>query len=251
MEESWDLKQMHRAIVTSSTYRQASTSNPRKQELDPENILLSRGPRFRLPAEFIRDAALTASGLLNPKAGGPSVFAPQPEGALAGAFGDPKWPTATGPDRFRRALYTHRKRAAPYAAFAAFDAPPHSTCVMQRVRSNTALQALAQLNDQMLVEASQALAKRIIDEAPDDDAARVNYGFQLCLTRLPTDEELRLLLAYFQAQRSRLELDKIASATVAGLASEVAQNTNDTANLAAWTHVSRVLLNLDEAISKE
>ena len=164
MEEGWDLRQMHRAIVNSSTYRQASATNSAKQQVDPENVLLSRGPRFRLSAESVRDIALATSGLLNAKLGGPSIFTPQPASALAGAFGDPKWPTVSGSDRFRRALYTHRKRAAPYAAFAAFDAPPHSTCVMRRVRSNTPLQALAQLNDEMLIEASQALAKRIVDE---------------------------------------------------------------------------------------
>jgi hypothetical protein len=251
MEESWDLKQMHRLIVTSSTYRQSCTSNPGKQELDPQNILLSRGPRFRLPAEFIRDVSLAASGLLNPKAGGPSVFAPQPEGALAGAFGDPKWPTATGGERFRRALYTHRKRGAPYAAFAAFDAPPHSTCVMQRVRSNTPLQALAQLNDEMMVAASQALAKRILEEAPDNDEARLDHGFQLCLTRSPTAQERRVLLAYWRGQREQIELGNIPGATVAVVADENAQSSDDVADQAAWVFVSRVILNLDEAISKE
>ena len=251
MDEGWDLKQMHRVIVTSSTYRQSCTSSASKQKVDPQNILLSRGPRFRLPAEFIRDISLAASGLLNLKAGGPGVFSPQPEGALAGAFGDPKWPAATGSDRFRRALYTHRKRGAPYAAFAAFDAPPHSTCVMQRVRSNTPLQALAQLNDEMMVASSQALAKRILDEAPNDDEARLDHGFQLCLTRSPTAQERRALLAYLHGQREQIELGNIAGATVAGVANENVQSSDDVADQAAWVFVSRVLLNLDEAISKE
>ena len=125
MEEGWNLKQLHRLIVTSATYRQGSSADNEKREADPQNILLSHSPRFRLQAETIRDISLTASGLLNTKLGGPSVFTPQPAGALAGAFGDPKWPNASGAERFRRALYTHRKRSAPYAAFAAFDAPPH------------------------------------------------------------------------------------------------------------------------------
>ncbi|MEX0642863.1 MAG: PSD1 and planctomycete cytochrome C domain-containing protein [Pirellulales bacterium] len=251
MEEGWDLKQMHRLIVTSSTYRQASVADPTKQQVDPENILLSHGPRFRLPAETIRDITLTASGLLDPALGGPSIFTPQPAGALAGAFGNPKWPTASGRDRFRRALYTHRKRAAPYAAFAAFDAPPHSTCIMRRVRSNTPLQALAQLNDEMLVEASQALARRIVDEAPTDETTRLDHGFQLCLTRHPSHEEQRTLLSYFRQQRDRFRLDRAAGATIAGMNETDADKWSGVADLAAWTLVGRVLLNLDEAISKE
>jgi hypothetical protein len=251
MDAGWDLKQMHRVIVTSSTYRQASNLNSIKRELDPENVLLSRGPRFRLPAEFIRDSSLAASGLLNLKAGGPGVFAPQPEGALAGAFGDPKWPAATGEDRYRRALYTHRKRAAPYAAFATFDAPPFSTCVMQRVRSNTPLQALALLNDEMMIASSQALAKRILDEAPNDDEARLDHAFQLCLTRPPTAEERRSLLDYLHAELEQIESGNLVGATVTGAAREDVQSSDDVAVQAAWVLVSRVLLNLDEAISKQ
>ena len=182
--------------------------------------------------------------------GGPSIFTPQPAGALAGVFGDPKWPTAAGDERFRRALYTHRKRA-PYAAFAAFDAPPHNTCVMRRVRSNTPLQALAQLNDEMLIEASQALAKRITSEVRRDNAARLGHGFELCLSRHARDEERRLLLAYFQRQQERYRLDKTAAATIAGVNEPNGDEAIDVADLAAWTLVSRALLNLDEAISKE
>lgn len=251
MEEGWDLKQMHRMIVMSATYRQSSATTAAKQDADPENILLSRGPRFRLPAESVRDIALAASGLLDPKLGGPSIFTPQPSGALSGAFGDPKWPSAIGSDRFRRALYTHRKRAAPYAAFAAFDAPPHSTCVMRRVRSNTPLQALAQLNDEIVIEACQGLAKRIVDEVRGDEAERLDHAFQLCLTRSPRDEERRTLLDYFHAQRQKFLSDTKGAATVAGVTGKVAKKAEDVADLAAWTLVGRALLNLDEAISKE
>jgi hypothetical protein len=251
MEEAWDLKQMHRLIVTSRTYRQSFATNPTKQQADSENVLLSRGPRFRLPAETIRDIALSASGLLNPQLGGPGIFTPQPAGALAGAFGDAKWPTATGPDRYRRALYTHRKRGAPYAAFTAFDAPPHTTCTMRRIRSNTPLQALAQLNNETLIEASHALARRIVDEVSAGEAARLDHAFQLCLTRLPRDEERRALLDYFRAQRRRFNSDKLTGATVAGLPESNPANSDNVADLAAWTLVGRALLNLDEAISKE
>lgn len=251
MEEGWDLKQMHRLIVTSATYRQSSATSAAKQDADPENILLSHGARFRLPAETVRDIALAASGLLDPKLGGPSIFTPQPAGALAGAFGDPKWPSATGSDRFRRALYTHRKRAAPYAAFAAFDAPPQSTCVMRRVRSNTPLQALAQLNDEIVIEACQTLAMRIVEEEPGDEMARLDHAFQLCLSRSPRDEERRMLLDYYHAQRQKFLADSKDAATVAGVTGAAADKAEDVADLAAWTLVGRALLNLDEAISKE
>jgi len=251
MDEGWDLKQIHRLIVTSATYRQSSVAPNTKREADPENILLSRGPRFRLPAETVRDISLAASGLLDPKLGGPSIFAPQPAGALAGAFGDPKWPTATGTDRFRRALYTHRKRAAPYAAFAAFDAPPHNTCAMRRIRSNTPLQALAQLNDEVVIEASQALARRIVDEEQGGEAARAERAFQLCMTRLPSAEERRTLLDYFRQERERFAADKNEAASVAGMSDAAVESADQAADLAAWTLVSRALLNLDEAISKE
>jgi hypothetical protein len=250
-EEGWNLKQMHRLIVSSATYRQASATDRKKQAADPENILLSHAPRFRLPAETIRDISLAASGLLNPTLGGPSIFTPQPAAALAGAFADPKWPNAPPPDRFRRALYTHRKRAAPYAAFAAFDAPPHNTCVMRRVRSNTPLQALALLNDEMLIEASQALARRIASEEPGDDRARLDHAFELCLTRHPRDEERRLLLSYFHHQQGRYRLDRAAATTIAGVSEADSDKSADVADLAAWTLVGRALFNLDEAISKE
>jgi hypothetical protein len=251
VDDGWNLKQLHRLIVTSATYRQASATNKKKQAVDPENILLSHSPRFRLPAETIRDISLSASGLLNPTLGGPSIFTPQPAGALTGVFGDPKWPTAAGDERFRRALYTHRKRGAPYAAFAAFDAPPHNTCVMRRVRSNTPLQALAQLNDEMLIEASQAIARRITSEVQGDDTARLDHGFELCLSRHARDEERRLLLAYLQRQQERFRLDKTAAATIAGVSEAKGDESADVADLAAWTLVGRALFNLDEAISKE
>jgi hypothetical protein len=251
MEEGWNLKQLHRLIVTSATYRQSSAIDKQKQATDPENVLLSRAPRFRWPAETIRDISLAASGLLNPAMGGPAVFTPQPQGALAGAFADPKWPNATGPDRFRRAIYTHRKRSAPYAAFAAFDAPPHNTCVMRRVRSNTPLQALAQLNDEMVIAASQALARRIVEEERGDDLARLDHGFELCLTRHPREDERRLLLSYLHHQTERYRLDKTAAATIAGVNETDSEKPDSVEQLAAWTLVSRALFNLDEAISKE
>jgi Protein of unknown function (DUF1549)/Protein of unknown function (DUF1553)/Planctomycete cytochrome C len=251
MDEGWDLMQMHRAIVTSATYRQAAISNPHILQLDSDNILLSRGPRFRLQAEIVRDIALGASGLLNPAIGGPSVFPPQPDGANAAAFSDAKWPTSAPPDRYRRSLYTHRKRATPYAAYAAFDAPPHHTCTMRRIRSNTPLQALALLNDEMLIEASQALAARVISDASSDEAARLDVVFQLCLARYPREAERTALLSYLRQQRDRFELDKDLASIVAGLSDENSGDSREVSELAAWSLVTRILLNLDETITKE
>jgi hypothetical protein len=253
MHEGWDLRQMHRLIVTSATYRQSSVTNETKRQADPENILLSRGPRFRLPAETIRDLTLAASGLLNPKLGGPSIYAPQPAGALAAAFGKVKWPNATGPDRYRRALYTHRKRGAPYGAFATFDAPPHNTCTMQRIRSNTPLQAMALLNDEVQIEACRALAQRILEAAATDNAARLEILFQRCLSRSPLEEEQQELLNYGQSQLDRFATDADVAATVSGITKDDprAQFPDKIAQHAAWTLVSRAVLNLDEAMTKE
>ena len=248
MDEGWDLKQIHRLVVASATYRQFATAEAKTLEIDDENLLLSRGPRFRLSGETIRDIALTASGLLNPAIGGPSVFPTQPEAAIEGAFANVKWPTSPAPDCYRRALYTHRKRATPYAAYTAFDAPPHHTCTMRRATSNTPLQALAQLNDELLIEASQALAARILREAPGDEAARLEMAFRLCLARLPCEEERLTLLPYLRAQRERLQANKEAAAIVAGSVNGQSENASE---LAAWSLVARVLLNLDETITKE
>jgi hypothetical protein len=225
-----------------------------KQQLDPENIRLSRGPRFRLPGETIRDLSLAASGLLNPKLGGPSIYSPQPAGALAAAFGKVDWPTANGPDRYRRGLYTHRKRGAPYGAFAAFDAPPHHTCTMKRIRSNTPLQAMAQLNDEIQIEACQSLARRILETEMSDDSARLDALFQRCLSRLPRDQERRALLDYLRTQQDRFAADAATAATVAGVAKDDPPSPASAANVsqqAAWTLVTRALLNLDEALTKE
>ncbi len=158
----WSMKAMHRLIVTSSTYRQASRVTRESLAIDPTNALLARGARFRVDAELIRDIALSASGLLNPQIGGPSVFPPQPDGATTLAYSQ-GWATSQGPSRYRRGLYTFLKRTAPYAAFITFDAPTSESTCVRRERSNTPLQALTLLNDAVFVEASQALARRVLE----------------------------------------------------------------------------------------
>jgi Protein of unknown function (DUF1553)/Protein of unknown function (DUF1549)/Planctomycete cytochrome C len=249
MDNKWSLKHMHRAIVTSAVYRQSSATTPEKHQADPENILLARGPRFRLDAETIRDVALAASGLLNPAIGGPSVFPPQPDGVSDLAFGSFRWPTSKGPDRYRRGLYTFRKRATPYPAFAVFDAPQQSTCTVKRVRSNTPLQALSLLNDEVIVETAQAVAKRVV-ERPASDEEKLRYMFQRCLTRPPGDEESTTLLSYLARQRQHFSEAGVDVAQISGAAG--GEGDRPTASeLAAWTMVARVLLNLDETVTKE
>ncbi len=252
MDSGWDLKHIHRLIVTSATYQQSSAASPEKLERDPENVFLSHGSRFRLHSETIRDVVLSASGLLTGKLGGPSVFPPQPEGVVeALAFLSKSWEVSTGSDRYRRGLYTHRKRGAPYAAYAAFDAPPQNVCSMKRIRSNTPLASLALLNDEVIVEAAQAVATRIAREGLDGDEAKVRFAFQLCLTRPPNDAEFATLFSYLGQQRKRFENGLDHAATVAGLTESKATEDKEKVDLATFTMLARVLLNLDETICKE
>ena len=246
-QRNWSLKSLQRRIVTSAAYRRSSTVSPELSARDPQNILLSRGPRVRVDAETIRDIALAASGLMVHTLGGPSVFPPQPSEA-GNTFGPFKWETSVGADRYRRGLYTFRKRAGPYAAFATFDAPPPNTCAMIRRRSNTPLQALAQLNDLVIVEASRALAERVLHEASGDDTERIRHAFRLVLSRPPTDAELSLLVEYHTRQWQRFDTGSLDAQKVYG--AESSDNAELTA-LAAMTTVARLVLNLDETITKE
>jgi mono/diheme cytochrome c family protein len=220
----WSLKAMHRLIVTSAIYRQTSRVTPELLERDPENLLLARFPRLRVEAEIVRDIVLSAAGLLDRRVGGPSVFPPQPPGVTDLSRGNLIWVTATGPDRFRRGFYTFWKRTSPYPTFTTFDMASAETTVVRRTRSNTPLQALTTLNDEVFVEAAQGLARRVLREAPADDAARLRYGFRLCVAREPDGVERDTLLTFL---RKEPDPDK------------------------AWLNVARVLLNLDETITRE
>jgi len=264
IDGGWDLKHMHRSIVTSAAYRQSSSATPNKVEVDPENLLISRGPRYRVHAELIRDVALQASGLLNPAIGGPSVFPPQPKGVSEASYSKFEWPTSNGPDRYRRGVYTFRKRTAMYAAYSVFDAPPQNICAMKRIRSNTPLQGLALLNDSAMIEAAQALAAKVIGEGPSDDQGKLRLAFERCLTRPPSEAEATKLTDYLAVQRKRFESDAGDAAKVAGVdvkpdkgeaskvnAEQLAAVDPAIVERAAWSAVARVLLNLDETISKE
>ena len=180
----------------SSTYRQASETTSEKLEQDPRNLLLSRGPRFRLTAEQLRDQALAVSGLLSSKQLGPSVMPPQPEGIWKNPYNGLNWVESTGEDRYRRALYTYWRRTGPYPSMITFDAPSREFCISRRIRTNTPLQALVTLNDPGFWEAAEALAQRVDDALPESATLsdRVALGYRLALARDATPDKLAALV---------------------------------------------------------
>ena len=252
MQRGWDIKAMQRLIVESATYRQSSKVTPEQYAADQYNRQLARGPRFRVEAEVIRDIALRASGLLSEKIGGPSVYPAIPDGVLNLAYGAPmKWETSQGEDHYRRGLYTYWKRSVPYPGLSIFDAPNADVTCVRRVMSDTPLQALTTLNDTVFLEAAQALAMRVWKEGGNTDHDRAIYAFELCTGRKPDALELRSLLALVQDRENYFE-----NRTSAALQVSVSDPKNPPPDVnlhkvAAWTVASRVLLNLDETITKE
>ncbi len=244
VEHGWSLKAMHRAIVTSATYRQSSRVGPEALAKDPENRLLARGPRVRLEAEVIRDSVLRASGLLFERVGGPSVFPPQPPGVTSeGTYGGLAWNVSKGGDQYRRGLYTYSKRTAPYAMALTFDGPSGEVCLARRELSNSALQALTLLNDPVFVEGSQALGK-LLAGTNGTLEARISRLFALCLSRPVEPEELSMLVHFYENQRDRLLKKELDAARIAGQGGDLA------IDIAAWTILSRAILNLDETVTK-
>ncbi len=248
--DGWSIKSTLKRFVLSSTYRQESTASPELRQRDPQNILLARGARYRVEAEMVRDIALVASGLLSETIGGPSVFPPQPPGIWNSTYSADRWNTAGGPDRFRRGLYTFWRRTAPYPTFMAFDATSRELACARRPGSNTPLQALALLNDPAFIELAIGLAGRLLREGGDQDRARVELGFELCTGRLPDAREVAMLLELLASERDHY-LNSIDSARTL-VSSEVDLGTNelDPIELAAWTVLANVLLNLDETITR-
>jgi len=248
MQREWRMKQMIRLIVTSSTYRQSSRVTPELEERDPYNKLLGRGPRFRVEGEMVRDITLAASGLLSPKIGGPSVFPYQPPGLWDRPYSKAKWVTSEGDDRYRRGLYTFLRRTSPYPSLSIFDAPSREFCTVRRVRTNTPLQTLTTLNDPVFFEAARALARRILEDAGPDAAARATYGFRRSVSRRPAPEELERLVAFWRMGVDRFQRDPKAAAEVV---KDDSVSPSQRPELAAWTMVANVLLNLDETITNE
>ena len=261
----WSVKAIHRLIVTSATYRQSSnqfsvqnlqSAISNLQSVDPTNRLLSRAPRLRVDAEAIRDIALSVSGLLSLKIGGPSVFPPIPDGAMAVSFRSRTvWETSKGEDRYRRGMYTFWKRNVPYPSLSVFDAPNGDVACTRRIRSNSPLQALTTLNDTAFLEAAQALALRMwreggAREVSENDAAKVRYGFRLCTGRLPDQFEEQRLLQLLQKEQGRFVGNTAAAVYVSSPDLNDLPANMDLHQLAAWTLVARVMLNLDETITK-
>jgi hypothetical protein len=251
MELGWDTKALLKLIVTSATYRQSSRVTPELLARDPRNRLLARMPRVRLEAEMVRDQALALSGLLSRKVGGPSVFPPQPEGLWQAAFnGQRTWATSRGQDKYRRALYTFWRRTVPYPSMATFDAPSREICAIRRVRTNTPLQAFVTLNDPVYVEAAQALARRVVREGGSSLEGRVRYALQLCLCRPPRPEQVEHLIELYRGELARYQQDRQAAVALATEPLGPLPAGMDAADLAAWTTVANVLLNLDGVLTK-
>ena len=230
MESGWSMKKLHRQILTSNTYRQSSKVSADLLAKDPDNRLMARGPRFRVEGEIVRDITLAASGLLNEKVGGPSVYPPAPSFLFVApsSYGPKNWAEEKGPERYRRALYTFRYRSVPYPVLMNFDTPNGDVSCVRRARSNTPLQALTALNEPLFLEAAKALAVKTINEGGKTDADKVRYAFRRTLSRPPLAAEAAELQAFLGKQRAR----------------------NFTPEQ-AWTSLARIILNLDETITKE
>ena len=248
-QRAWSRKALIRRIVTSATYRQASRHRPELRDVDPQNLLLARQNRIRVEGEIVRDISLDASGLLSRRIGGPSVYPPLPPGIAELSYaGNFKWTDSQGEDRNRRGMYTFFKRTSPHPNLITFDCPDANIACIERQSSNTPLQALTSLNNETFAETARAFARRLLSTDAADDAARLSYAMRLCVARTITPEEhvqLQALLddskAWYAAHPDQAG-QLIGKETVVGMPSEVA---------AAWISVARVLLNLDEFITRE
>ncbi|MEN9665314.1 MAG: hypothetical protein RLZZ326_1677 [Planctomycetota bacterium] len=239
----WSLKKLHRLIVTSATYCQASSAGPEQLAADPANILLARGPRVRLEAEQIRDGLLRAAGILSEKMYGPGVRPPQPAGVTETAYGGGAWEPSPGEDRHRRSLYTFQKRTAPFAFVTTFDGPSGDSCLARRDVSNSALQALTLMNDPMFVEVARALGAAALS-GPGDDAARLDDLGRRVLSRPFAAGEREALLGFLRVQRERLAAGELDATKLGG------EGGGDPVDRAAWMLVARAVMNLDETVVK-
>ena len=249
IDRGWSMKQMHKLIVMSATYRQSSRLHPELRERDPENIWLARQNRLRLASETLRDSALYVSGLLSPRIGGPSVFPPQPKGVaeITYDWDTERWPESTGPDRYRRGLYTFFHRTSPYPQLMIFDAPDSNRAASRRRRSNTPLQALNLLNDEVFLEACRGLALRVLAESPPSWRERLNRMFRVTLNRLPSEHEAHELEESYERQ---VILFRHSPSNAISLV-QVDSEEHDPVQIAAWMGLGRVLMNTDEFINRE
>ncbi|MGE3806503.1 MAG: PSD1 and planctomycete cytochrome C domain-containing protein [Gemmataceae bacterium] len=255
MDKGWSLKYLHRLITESATYRQSSHLN---QELlkDPDNILLARGPRFRVEGEVVRDIALAASGLLTDKLGGPPVYPPAPDFLFKPpvSYGPKKWLEEHDADRYRRALYTFRFRSVPYPVLTNFDTPNGDASCVRRVRSNTPLQALTTLNEPLFLECARGLAQRSLNEGGKTDAGRITFAFRVCTGRQPSDAEMKVLASFLAKQTEKFSAKDAKPWELAANDPKKPPKLPEgvsPAQAAAWTALARLILNLDETITKE
>jgi mono/diheme cytochrome c family protein len=251
IRSKWDTKALLRLLVTSAAYRQSSRVTPELEQRDPDNRLLARGPRFRLSAEALRDQALVLSGLFSAKMYGPPTRPAQPSSGLSAAFGGGiDWQTSAGEDKYRRGLYTTWRRSNLYPSMATFDAPTREVCSLRRVRTNTPLQALVTLNDPVYIEAAQGLARRIVATGGDTPEKRVAFGIRVCLARSPHDGEVNRMVRLYEQALARYQKNADAARRMATDPLGPVPKGDNVAELAAWTVVSNVLLNLDETLMK-
>lgn len=245
----WSRKKLIKTIVMSNTYRQSSDHRPELETIDPKNFLLARQNRFRVEAEIVRDISLAAAGLLSEKVGGPSVFPPIPPGVADVNYNSAfKWNLSQGEDRFRRGMYTYFKRTAPHPNLMTFDCPDSNVTCVQRTRSNTPLAALITLNNETFVEASQALAKRVLTEHPEgNEEARIQRAFRLCLARAPKEGELDRISSLLETSRGWYRQNPEEAKTYVGGYAIESVPVEETA---AWIATLRVLLNLDEFLTR-
>jgi hypothetical protein len=244
----WSLKHIHWLIVTSTTYRQSSNARPDLETSDPYNKLLARQSRMRLDAEIVRDVALTSSGLLTEQIGGPSVFPPIADGVMSLGQVKHEWRESKGANRYRRGMYTFSFRNSLHPALSTFDAPDAISACTRRIRSNTPLQALNLLNDTAWMEFSRALAARTLKEVKGDDDQRITHAFRLACSRIPTDDERQILLTTLEKKRAEFRSEPQTAAPIVAAATPPRVEKSE---FAAWTLVSRTILNLDETITRE
>ena len=254
VESGWDVKRIQRMMVTSATYRQSSHVGAQAYQQDPENRLLARGPRMRLDGEEVRDAALAIGGLLNRTVGGPSVYPYQPKGLWMELNNRPgyskEYPQGSGTDLYRRSLYTFWKRTVPSPMLKTFDAPEREFCTIRRSRTNTPLQALLLLNGPQFVEAARNLGQRMMDEGGQTTDDRIRYGFRLVTARWPSKHEVTLLREEYESTIVRVTRDPSAADAILTTGESAVPDLIDRSELAAFTSVARLLLNLNEAITR-
>ncbi|WP_299468527.1 DUF1553 domain-containing protein [uncultured Gimesia sp.] len=250
IRSGWDVKRLQKLIVTSATYRQSSHVSAALNQVDPENQLLARAGRLRLPAETIRDQALFSAGLLRTTIGGPSVKPYQPQGVWK-EIASQEYEPGTGDDLFRRSMYTFWKRTVPPPAMATFDAPTRETCTVKRSRTNTPLQALALLNDVTYVEASRKLAERMLNQAGQQPALRIRYAMRVVLAREPDERELAIFLNGYERNLKRFQNAPEAAQKLLSVGDSRPLKQYDIAEHAAYTVIASLILNLDETINRE